>query len=72
MDAEKRQTPMAADVAQPVYRYSKEPRPKQKKKMLQIYSKEPSNAYGVRQELANGGVVHQGKLSTKFVRRNHK
>ena len=72
MDAEKRQTPMAADGAQPVHRYGREPRPEQKKKMLKIYSKEPQNAYGVRQELANGGVVHQGKLSTKFVRRNHK
>tara|TARA_B110000285_G_C15084338_1_gene595291 strand:+ start:1227 stop:1484 length:258 start_codon:yes stop_codon:yes gene_type:complete len=75
MDAEKRQTPtLAAEAVHPVHRApnGKEPRPEQKRKMLRIYSKEPSNAYGVRQELANGGVVHKGKLSTKFVRRNHK
>ena len=77
MDAEKRQTPtLAAEAVHPVHRppNGREPRPEQQRKMLKIYSKEPSNAYGVRQELASGGVVHRGKVSypsTKFVRRHH-
>ena len=78
MDADKRQTPtLAAEAVHPVHRppNGREPRPEQQRKMLKIYSKEPSNAYGVRQELAScGGVVHRGKVSypsTKFVRRHH-
>jgi hypothetical protein len=81
MDAEKRQTPtLAAEAVHPVHRppNGREPRPEQQRKMLKIYSKEPSNAYGVRQELVSGGVVHGGKQnfkisypSTKFVRRHH-
>jgi hypothetical protein len=87
MDAEKRQTPtLAAEAVHPVHRppNGREPRPEQQRKMLEIYSKEPSNAYGVRQELASGGlnstitIKHKGKQnfkisypSTKFVRRHH-
>lgn len=65
---------MAVEALYPVQRPTngREPRPEQKKKMLQIYSKEPSNAYGTRQDLVHGRSVHKGRLSTKFVRKKHK